>query len=125
VDRRGKGSAGVKRQREQAEHPGELRRGRERRRALTLQKHLRAIGPRQAGPPARRAGDTLFRGLVEASPIPMLVITADAAGRMLLMNARFKQTFGYTEEDLPAPGGAAPPVTEDAGHRPAGGRHRP
>jgi PAS domain S-box-containing protein len=46
-------------------------------------------------------GESLFRGLVEASPIPMLVITADAAGVVLLMNAKFKQTFGYTERDIP------------------------
>jgi PAS domain S-box-containing protein len=31
----------------------------------------------------------------------MLVITADAESRVLLMNARFKQTFGYTEADIP------------------------
>jgi PAS domain S-box-containing protein len=52
-------------------------------------------------PAGERVGENLFRGLVEASPIPMLVITADAEGRVLLMNARFKQTFGYTEADIP------------------------
>jgi two-component system, cell cycle sensor histidine kinase and response regulator CckA len=46
-------------------------------------------------------GERLFRGLVEASPIPMLVITADADGRVLLMNAKFTQTFGYTPADVP------------------------
>ena len=48
-----------------------------------------------------RDGENLFRGLVQASPIPMLVITADSVGRVLLMNERFKQTFGYTETDIP------------------------
>ena len=46
-------------------------------------------------------GESLFRGLVEASPIPMLVVTADTHGGVLLMNAKFKQTFGYTEADIP------------------------
>ena len=59
--------------------------------------HRKQAPPRPPG----RVGENLFRGLVEASPIPMLVITADAVGRVLLMNARFKQTFGYTEADIP------------------------
>ncbi len=50
---------------------------------------------------AAAEGQSLFRGLVEASPIPMLVITADADGRVLLMNAKFTQTFGYTRADVP------------------------
>ena len=60
-------------------------------------------GSRKPTPPRPRGpvGESLFRGLVEASPIPMVVITADAVGRVLLMNARFKQTFGYTEADIP------------------------
>ena len=59
--------------------------------------HRKQAPPRPPG----GGGENLFRGLVEASPIPMLVITADAQGRVLLMNARFKRTFGYSEADIP------------------------
>ena len=64
-----------------------------------------------------RTGENLFRGLVEASPIPMLVITADCAGRVLLMNARFKQTFGYTEADIPEVSAWWPRAYPDPGYR--------
>ena len=48
-----------------------------------------------------RESETLLRGLVETSPIPMLVVTADADGRVLLMNQRFTETFGYSLEEVP------------------------
>ena len=48
-----------------------------------------------------RESETLLRGLVETSPIPMLVVTADADSRVLLMNQRFTETFGYSFEQMP------------------------
>ena len=48
-----------------------------------------------------RESETLLRGLVETSPIPMLVVTADADSRVLLMNQRFTETFGYSLEEVP------------------------
>jgi PAS domain S-box-containing protein len=48
-----------------------------------------------------RESDALLRGLVETSPIPMLVVTADADSRILLMNQQFTKTFGYSIEDVP------------------------
>lgn len=47
-----------------------------------------------------RESESLFRGLVEASPIPKLVFTADAEGRILLMNKSFTETFGYTMNEV-------------------------
>jgi len=48
-----------------------------------------------------RESETLLRGLVETSPIPMLVVTADADNRVLLMNQQFTKTFGYSIQDVP------------------------
>jgi PAS domain S-box-containing protein len=48
-----------------------------------------------------RESEALLRGLVETSPIPMLVVTADAESRILLMNQRFTTTFGYSIQDVP------------------------
>jgi PAS domain S-box-containing protein len=48
-----------------------------------------------------RESEALLRGLVETSPIPMLVVTADAESRILLMNQRFTTTLGYSIEDVP------------------------
>jgi len=47
-----------------------------------------------------RESETLLRGLVETSPIPMLVVTADADSRVLLMNRRFTEAFGYSPQDV-------------------------
>jgi len=38
-----------------------------------------------------RESEALLPGLVETSPIPMLVVTADADSRVLLMNQRFTE----------------------------------
>jgi PAS domain S-box-containing protein len=48
-----------------------------------------------------RESEALLRGLVETSPIPMLVVTADADSRVLLMNQQFTKTFGYSRVDVP------------------------
>jgi PAS domain S-box-containing protein len=48
-----------------------------------------------------RESESLLRGLVETSPLPMLVVTADADHQVLSMNQRFTETFGYTIEDVP------------------------
>ena len=59
---------------------------------LDVRRIWRSGSRKQAPPrPPGRVGENLFRGLVEAAPIPMLVITADAQGRVLLMNARFSR----------------------------------
>ena len=48
-----------------------------------------------------RESEALLRGLVETSPIPMLVVTADAESRIVLMNQRFTTTLGYSIQDVP------------------------
>jgi PAS domain S-box-containing protein len=48
-----------------------------------------------------RESEALLRGLVETSPIPMVVVTADADSRVLLMNQQFTKTFGYSLQDVP------------------------
>ena len=48
-----------------------------------------------------RESEALLRGLVETSPIPMLVVASDAGNRVLLMNQRFTETFGYVSQDVP------------------------
>jgi PAS domain S-box-containing protein len=48
-----------------------------------------------------RESEALLRGLVETSPIPMLVVTADPSGHVLLMNQRFTATFGYSIQEVP------------------------
>ena len=45
--------------------------------------------------------EALLRGLVETSPIPMLVVSADRDQTVLSMNRRFTEVFGYTLEDIP------------------------
>ena len=48
---------------------------------------------------AMRESEERFRGVVESSPIPMLV-AADRR-RVVLLNKRFTDLFGYTMEDVP------------------------
>ena len=45
------------------------------------------------------AGEERFRSLVQLSPVPMGFI--DAAGRVLLLNRRFTELFGYSAADVP------------------------
>ena len=54
------------------------------------------------GPPSHESaqdlGDALFRGLVEASPTGMVLV--DAAGKIVMANARLASMFGYAKEEL-------------------------
>jgi PAS domain S-box-containing protein len=61
------------------------------------------ITERDRAESALRASESMLRGLVEVSPIPMLVVTMPSdnglsvrAGRIALMNKRFTEVFGYT-----------------------------
>jgi PAS domain S-box-containing protein len=45
--------------------------------------------------------EALLRGLVDTSPIPMLVVSADASNVVLSMNRRFTEVFGYSRADIP------------------------
>jgi len=42
-----------------------------------------------------------FRTLVETSPLPMLITTVPPVNRVLLMNRRFTELFGYRIEEIP------------------------
>ena len=46
------------------------------------------------------ASEERFRSLVQLSPVPMGFI--DAAGRVVLLNRRFTELFGYSAEDVPS-----------------------
>jgi PAS domain S-box-containing protein len=63
--------------------------------------HTEVITERKLAQSRLRESEALLRGLVETSPIPMLVVTADAEGRVQLMNRRFMDTFGYDRHEVP------------------------
>jgi two-component system, cell cycle sensor histidine kinase and response regulator CckA len=48
----------------------------------------------------RDQSELRFRGLVENSPLPMLVTTSPPQEKILLMNRRFTEVFGYTMNDV-------------------------
>jgi PAS domain S-box-containing protein len=49
---------------------------------------------------ALQTNEHLFRELVNTSPQPTLVIQNDSASRVLLMNQRFTEVFGYTSREV-------------------------
>jgi two-component system cell cycle sensor histidine kinase/response regulator CckA len=55
---------------------------------------------KQAGE-ALRQSELRFRGLVENSPLPMLITTVPPEEKTILMNRRFTELFGYTLADVP------------------------
>ena len=59
------------------------------------------ITERKQAEKSLKDNETLLRGLVETSPIPMLVVSADRDQTVLSMNRRFTEVFGYTLEDIP------------------------
>jgi two-component system, cell cycle sensor histidine kinase and response regulator CckA len=58
------------------------------------------ITERKQAEKALEDNETLTRGLVETSPIPMLVVSADKHA-VLSMNRRFTEVFGYTVDEIP------------------------
>ena len=48
-----------------------------------------------------RDSESLFRGLIQSSPIATLVVTADPIFHVLHMNKQFEELFGWTMEDIP------------------------
>jgi PAS domain S-box-containing protein len=75
---------------------------------------LRVVAPRAGAEIERdraesalRARESMLRGLVGVSPIPMLVVAVPSAdglsvraGRVVLMNKRFTEVFGYTLDEV-------------------------
>ncbi len=67
--------------------------------ALSLEQGIRA---RKAAEKAIRQSETDIRAIIERSPVAMIVDTGTGADeRILLMNRRFTELFGYTLEDIP------------------------
>jgi two-component system cell cycle sensor histidine kinase/response regulator CckA len=58
------------------------------------------ITARKLAEEALRQSELRFRGLVENSPLPMLVVTSPPEQRILLMNQRFTEVFGYTLQEV-------------------------
>lgn len=48
-----------------------------------------------------RESEERFRTLVQTSPLPMLVVTPPPKSRVLLLNQRFVDIFGYTADEIP------------------------
>ncbi|QSA98479.1 PAS domain S-box protein [Methylococcus sp. EFPC2] len=67
---------------------------------LLVSSIIRDISERKQAEDQLRENESLFRGLVETSPIPKLVLTADASNRVLLMNKSFTEKFGYTVNEV-------------------------
>jgi PAS domain S-box-containing protein len=59
----------------------------------------------------------LVRGLLETSPIPMVVVSADEEQTVLSMNRRFTEVFGYTLDDIPTAAAWWPRAYPDEGYR--------
>lgn len=47
---------------------------------------------------ARLRAEALFRLAIESAPVGMMLV--DASGRIVMLNARLEQTFGYSREEL-------------------------
>ncbi len=58
------------------------------------------ITARKQAEEALRHSELRFRGLVENSPLPMLVVSSPPQQRILLMNQRFTELFGYTLDEV-------------------------
>jgi PAS domain S-box-containing protein len=59
----------------------------------------------------------LLHGLLETSPLPMAVVSADEQQTVLSMNRRFTEVFGYTLEDIPTAAAWWPRAYPDANYR--------
>ncbi len=58
-----------------------------------------AAQARQAAEATTHESDRRFRQLFQAATVPLVFV--DAQGRIIELNERFTQTFGYTHEDVP------------------------
>ncbi|MDO8292402.1 MAG: PAS domain S-box protein [Gallionella sp.] len=68
-------------------------------RALSAEHGIRA---RKAAEKALRESEAELRTLVEHSPVAMLVdVGVDAGEKIIMMNRKFTELFGYTMEDVP------------------------
>lgn len=66
---------------------------------LYTQGIARDISDRKRAEAVLRQSEAHFRSLVEASPIAMIVYTAD--GQTLMVNTQFSTLFGYAQEEIP------------------------
>jgi PAS domain S-box-containing protein len=57
------------------------------------------LAEREAGAARLREGEARLRAILEATPTPIAM--SDASGRIVFMNRRFKELFGWSEADLP------------------------
>lgn len=59
------------------------------------------ISERKRAETLLRESEAQLRALVETSPLPMIVATPPPEGRIIMLNERFSEVFGYTRQEIP------------------------